>query len=96
MGHLWLATYALNRRFSEDDRCVCGATETVVHVGWDCSWLRAARQQLRDKVRDAFNSFASSLGGQPRNEQGKTNNGGFKREILKAALEFAETSQRFK
>ena len=74
-GHSWLATYAMNRRFTEDARCACGATETVVHVMVDCSQLRVARQKLRNKVGDASNSIASLLGGQSRNEQGKTNNG---------------------
>ena len=85
-----------SRRFTEDDQCVCGAIETVLHVVVDCSRLRVARQQLRDKVGDAFNSITSLLGGQPRKEQGKTYNGGFNREVLRATLEFAEASQRFK
>ena len=94
--HSWLATYGLSRRFTDDDRCVCGAMETVVHVVVDCSRLRTARRQLWDKVGNAFNNIASMLGGQPRDGQGKAINGGFNREVLKAILEFAEASQRFK
>jgi hypothetical protein len=75
---------------------VCGAIETIVHVVVDCPKLREARQQLRNKVGDAFKSIAIMLGGRPRNEQGKANNGGIDREILNAMLEFAEASQRFK
>ena len=60
----------MNRRFADDDRCACRATEMVVHVVVDCSRLRVARRKLRDKVGDAFDSIASLLGGQPRNEQG--------------------------
>jgi hypothetical protein len=37
--------------------------ETVAHVVVDCPRLREARQQLRNKVGDAFNSIASMLGG---------------------------------
>jgi ribonuclease HI len=95
-GHSWLATYGLSRKFREDDRCVCGAAETVVHVVVDCVKLRTERRQLRDKVGDAFNSIASMLGGPPRNEQGKDGNGVFNRDVLKAILEFADASQRFK
>ena len=95
-GHSWLATYGRSRGFTDDDRCACGAAETVVHVVVDCPRLREARQQLRKKVGDAFNSIASMLGGQPRSGQGKISNGGIKREVVKAVLEFAETSQRFK
>jgi hypothetical protein len=62
-GHSWLTMYGWGRGFTDDDRCVCGAAETVVHVVVDCSRLRTARQQLRDKIGEAFNSIASMLGG---------------------------------
>ena len=68
----------------------------VMHVLVDCPRLREARQQLRTKVGDAFNSIATMLGGRPRNGQGKTSNGGINREALNAVLEFADASQRFK
>jgi hypothetical protein len=67
---------------------VCGAIETVVHVLVDCLRLREARQQLRTKVGDAFNSIATMLGGQPRNGQGKASNGRINREVLNVVLEF--------
>jgi hypothetical protein len=73
-----------------------GAMETVAHVVVDCPRLREARQQLRNKVGDAFNSIASMLGGRPRNEQGKASKCGINRDVLTAVLEFAEASQRFK
>ena len=75
-GHSWLATYALSRKVSEDDRCVCGATETVIPVVVDCVRSMTERRQLRDKIGNAFNIIVSMLGGQPRNEQGKVGNGG--------------------
>jgi ribonuclease HI len=95
-GHSWLATHARRWSFTDDDRCVCGAIETVVHVLVDCPRLREARQQLRTTVGDAFNSIATMLGGRPHNEQGKASNGGINRDVLNAVLEFAEASQRFK
>ncbi len=93
-GHSWLSTYRLKGCFTEDDRCVYGAAETVVHVVVDCSRLKTARRQLRDKVGDAFNSITSMLGGQRQNEQRKAGDGGFNREVLKAILEVADLSQR--
>jgi ribonuclease HI len=95
-GHSWLATHARRQKFSDDGRCECGATETVVHVLVECPRLREARRQMRNKVGDALNSIATMLGGRPRNGQGRVDNCGIKREVLNAVLEFAEASQRFK
>ena len=92
-GHSWLATFAKLFRFTDDNRCVCGAVETVVHVIVDCPRLREARRKLRDQVGDAFNSIATLLGGG--NGPGQVSNAGRERIVLKAVLEFAEASQRF-
>ena len=35
-GHSWLATHAKLHRFRDDDKCECGAPETVVNVLVDC------------------------------------------------------------
>jgi hypothetical protein len=51
-GHSWLATHAKIYRFSEHEKCECGARETVVHVLVDCPKLRELRQQLRSKIGD--------------------------------------------
>ncbi len=96
MGHSWLATHARRQKFTDDDRCACGAIETVVHVLVDCPRLQEARRQLRSKVGDAFNSIATMLGGRPQNEQGKASNSGINREAPNAVLEFADASQRFR
>jgi hypothetical protein len=96
IGHSWLATNARRWHFRDDDRCECGAIETVAHVLVDCPRLREARRQLRNKVGDAFNCIATMLGGRPRNGQGRVGNGGINREVLNAVLEFADASQRFK
>jgi hypothetical protein len=92
-GHSWLATHAKIQRFTEEDKCECGARETVVHVLVDCPKLRELRQQLRGKIGDAFNNISIMLGGKP---QGKTNGCAINRDILNAVLEFAEASQRFR
>lgn len=48
-GHYWLATYEKQHGFRDDDRCICGARETVVHVLVDCPRLRDLRRQLRGR-----------------------------------------------
>jgi ribonuclease HI len=81
-GHSWLATHAKLHRFRDDDKCVCGGKETVVHVLIDCPRLRELRQKLREKIENSFNNISSMLGG-----EGK--------EVLNAVLDFAEASRRF-
>ena len=81
-GHSWLATHAKLHRFRDDDKCVCGGKETVVHVLVDCPQLRELRQKLREKIGNSFNNISSMLGG-----EGK--------EVLNAVLDFAEASGRF-
>lgn len=95
-GHSWLAPHSRRFKFTDDDRCVCGAIETVVHVLVDCPRLWEARRELRTQVGGTLGCTASMLGGTPRNEQGKVGNGGIKWKILNAVLEFAEASGRFK
>ena len=92
--HSWLLTYGKKRKFVDHDKCACGAVETVVHVLVDCPLLRELRWELRRKVGDAFGSIATLLGG--RNGQGQVNKGSSDRDIVKAVLEFADASQRFK
>jgi ribonuclease HI len=92
--HSWLADHAKIRSFREDDRCACGARETVVHVLVDCPDLRELRKELRDKIGDAFNDISTMLGGKPqdaRKRKGWTINA----EVVDAVLDFAQASQRF-
>ena len=95
-GHSWLAPHSRRFKFTDDDRYVCGAIETVVHVLVDCPRLWVARQELRSQVGDALGCVATMLGGIPRNEQGKASKGGVKWKIVNALLDFAEASGRFK
>jgi ribonuclease HI len=94
-GHSWLATHAKRQKLRDDDKCQCGAKETVVHVLVDCPRLKYLRQQLRRKIGEAFNDISAMLGGkcQARHEQGKSGN---VHDVLNAVLDFAEASQRFR
>jgi hypothetical protein len=68
--------------------------ETVVHVLVDCPNLRELRQELRDKIGDAFNDISAILGGKPqdiRRRKGWSINAG----VVDAVLDFAQASQRF-
>jgi ribonuclease HI len=91
-GHSWLATHARIFGFSEEDKCECGARETVVHVLVDCPKLREIRQQLREKIGEAFNSIAEMLGGKP---QGGAKGWTINNSVVDAVLDFAEASKRF-
>jgi hypothetical protein len=94
-GHSWLATHAKRHGFRDDDKCQCGAKETVVHVLVDCPRLKSLRQQLRRKIGEAFNDISAMLGGKA--ELGKDKGkGGTVHNILNAVLDFAEESQRFR
>ena len=93
-GHSWLATHAKLHRFRDDDKCECGAPETVVHVLVDCPKLKGLRQTLRRKIGTAFNDITDILGGGSQGKQGKQDDmqdGS----VLGAILDFAEASQRF-
>ena|SRR5579871_119330 len=95
LGHNWLSFSAKARRLSDDDKCECGAIETVVHVIVDCPKLSELRRELRTKVGDSFNSVARMLGGWQKNAQGKATQWPINRAGLNAVIEFAEKSQRF-
>ncbi|KAJ5183270.1 hypothetical protein N7492_000886 [Penicillium capsulatum] len=94
-GHNWLSTYAKTRGFRDDDQCMCGAQETVVHVLVDCPSLRELRRELRREVGNAFNSMSSLLGGSKEGEKGRPDTVSRARTV-KAVLDFAEASQRFR
>src|SRR6185437_7108140 len=70
-GHSWLATHAKRHGFRDDDKCQCGAKETVVHVLVDCPRLINLRQQLRRKIGEAINEISARLGGKSRVGQGQ-------------------------
>ena len=90
-GHCWLSTYAKLFRHRDDDRCVCGARESVIHVLLDCPALRHLRRELREKVGDAFNNLSTLLGvGGPRGGDTAP-----RAKTVEAILDFAEASQRF-
>jgi ribonuclease HI len=93
-GHSWLATHGKLDKLREDDKCECGAIETVIHVLIDCPKLRVPRQELRRKIGTAFNDISNMLGGRFQGKKGKEDDmqGG---SIIGAVLNFAEASQRF-
>ena len=93
-GHSWLSTYAKTFGFRDDDRCVCGAQETVTHVLVDCPELRDIRRELRREVGNAFRSISSLLGGSTEGKKGKPDTVSRARTV-NAVLDFAEASQRF-
>ncbi|KAF7118717.1 hypothetical protein CNMCM5793_008337 [Aspergillus hiratsukae] len=94
-GHNWLSTYARTFGFREDDKCACGAQETVTHVLVDCPNLRDIRRKLRSEVGDAFSSVSSLLGGSTEGKKGKPDTVSRARTVA-AVLDFAEASQRFR
>ena len=94
-GHSWLATHAKIYGFKEEDKCECGARETVVHVLVDCPKLKEPRKQLRGKIKEAFNDVAGMVGGRPRSNQNKAKRGSINRSVINAVLDFAEESKRF-
>jgi hypothetical protein len=93
-GHSWLATHGKLHRFREDDKCECGASETVVHVLIDCPKLTALRRKLRRQIGTAFNDISGMLGGGSQGKEGKKDDMQDS-SILGAVLDFAEASQRF-
>ncbi|KAK9847735.1 Endonuclease/exonuclease/phosphatase [Penicillium brevicompactum] len=94
-GHNWLSTYHKKIGYSDDDRCSCGAQETVTHVLVDCPMLVELRRNLRREVGDAFNSVSSLLGGSKQGEKGKPDTVSRARTV-QAVLDFAEASHRFR
>ena len=84
-GHSWLATHAKLHCFMDDDKCECGAPETVVNVLVDCPKLK------RRKIGTAFHDITDILGGQLQGEQDDMQDSS----VLGRILDFAEASQRF-
>jgi hypothetical protein len=95
-GHSWLAAHAKLHRFRDDDKCECGAKETVVHVLVDCPRLGNLRHKLRKEVGDAFNNTSLMLGGRGQHGQEGKINSSAQHSILNAVLDFAEASRRFR
>ena len=94
-GHSWLATHAKRRKLQEDDKCECGAIETVVHVLVDCPKLINIRQKLRKEIGDAFNDISIMLGGRGQGKQKGKGISSAQHSTLSAVLDFAEASHRF-
>jgi ribonuclease HI len=94
-GHNWLSTYAKTFGFHNDDKCACGAQETVTHILVDCPNLRDIRKKLRSEVGDAFSSVSSLLGGSTKGKKGKLDTVSRARTVA-AVLDSAEASQRFR
>ncbi len=93
-GHSWLATHGKLHGFREDNKCECGAPETVVHVLIDCPKLKDLRHKLRKKIGAAFNNIQDMLGGWTQGKEGKKDDMQDS-SILGAILDFAEASKRF-
>lgn len=88
-GHSWLATHGKLYRFREDDKCECGAKETVTHVR---PRLRGLRQELRRKIGEMFNNISCMLGGRGQEgKEGKSNNTS-QVFTIGAVLDFVEAS----
>lgn len=60
----------------------------------DCPHLRELRQELRNKIGNAFNDISIMLGGKPRDPQ-KKKGWSMNTSALNAVLDFAQASQRF-
>jgi hypothetical protein len=70
-GHAWTKVEAKKLWLSQDEKCECGAGETIVHRLVDCLQPVERRSELRAKIGDSFNSVARMLGGWQRNAQSK-------------------------
>ena len=90
-GHSWLATHAKLCHLRDNDKCECGAKETVLHILIDCPNLRTLRQKLRQEIGEAFGNMPLMLGGKSQKNSSSAPNG-----TLCAVLGFAEASQRFR
>lgn len=95
-GHSWLATHGKRHGLQDNDKCECGAKETVVHVLVDCPRLKDLRNILRRKIGSAFNNISDMLGGGTQGKEGRLNEAAHDGSILGAALDFAEASERFR
>ncbi|CAP87107.1 Pc24g01990 [Penicillium rubens Wisconsin 54-1255] len=94
-GHNWLSAHRKKIGYSDDDRCECGAQETVAHVLMKCPRLRMLQAELRRKVGDTMNSVSNLLGVSNEGEQGKPVTVS-RAKTVQAVLDFAEASQRFR
>lgn len=94
IGHTWLRSYQKRIGKSDSDKCECGAIETIIHVLVDCPRLRGPRTQLRQKIKERFNSLSTMLGGRKPGSDGKMVN--ITVDELQAVLDFAEQSGRFR
>lgn len=74
---------------SDDDRCECGARETVIHVLVDCPLLSELWKELRQRIGDSFKSVATMLGGDATRRGGPINQP-VDRAVVIAVIEFAE------
>jgi hypothetical protein len=55
--------FPCDRKCIYDDKCKCGAKETVIHILLDCPRLRMPQQQLRWELGEAFGDMPAMLGG---------------------------------
>ena len=94
IGHTWLRSYQKRIGKSDSDKCECGAIETIIHVLVDCPRLREPRTQLRQKIKERFNSLSTMLGGRKPGSDGKRVS--ITVDELQAVLDFAEQSGRFR
>jgi hypothetical protein len=50
------------RQFREDEKCECGAKETVTHFLIDCPRLATEQQAQREKIGEACGNISLMLG----------------------------------
>jgi len=62
-GHLWLTTHTKIFGFTEENKYKYGAQETVKYILVDCPKLKEIKQQLQNKIGNAFNSTTEMLRG---------------------------------
>jgi hypothetical protein len=88
--------YGKHYGLREDDKCECGAKETVVHVLVDCPRLKDLRNILQRKIGSVFNNISDMLGGGTQGKEGRLNEAAHDGSTLGAVLDFAEVSERFR
>jgi hypothetical protein len=89
-GHSWLASHAKRIKNREDDKCECGARETISHVLVDCLKLCSAREKLRKRIGTRFNSRSLTLGGKHYRPLLEHTDWKITKKDLKAVLDFVE------
>ena len=70
-GHSWLATHAKRQRFRDDDKCQCGAKETVVHVLVDCPRLKTYDSNCGGRLGKHSTTYRPCLEGRAKLGQDK-------------------------